>query len=199
MMILVPVTDRTGRVKGHTATASSRGVRGRHSISVLPATLTPLAHGFYHGTSEPESSTQPPVLPFRSRPLLQPHLSHTPVPYEQYGSTHPPSHLPDNRACDGDMGFESDRGLERSKKESDPYILREMWDEGDDAGDEEQSVPVAPASGSDGRPCNMKGKGLTGSFMSVVSKIAGSRNKISDVAREVPAPIQKRKKLKASD
>ncbi|KAI5675542.1 hypothetical protein M9H77_06492 [Catharanthus roseus] len=92
-------------------------------------------------------------------------------------------------------------GLERSKKESAPYILRERGmreDEGDDAGDEEQLMlvaPVAHASGSDERPRHGKGKGLTGSFMSVMSKIAGSRNKRPDVAREVPAPTQERKKL----
>ncbi|KAI5660161.1 hypothetical protein M9H77_28954 [Catharanthus roseus] len=39
-------------------------------------------------------------------------------------------------------------------------------DEGDDAGDEKQPVPVAPASGSDGRPRHGKGKWLTDSFMS---------------------------------
>ncbi|KAI5672106.1 hypothetical protein M9H77_12470 [Catharanthus roseus] len=70
-------------------------------------------------------------------------------------------------------------------------------DEGDDAGDEEQPVPVAPASGSDERPCH--GKELTGSFISVMSKIAGSRNRRPNVAREVSAPTQKRKKVKASD
>ncbi|KAI5661384.1 hypothetical protein M9H77_20707 [Catharanthus roseus] len=62
-------------------------------------------------------------------------------------------------------------------------------DEGDDDGDEEQTVyvaPVAPASGSDGRPRHGKGKVLTGSF-------------IPEVARDVQAPTQKRKKVKASD
>ncbi|KAI5656731.1 hypothetical protein M9H77_25524 [Catharanthus roseus] len=53
---------------------------------------------------------------------------------------------------------------------------------------------AAPANGSDGRPRHRKGKGLTCSFMSVMSKIAGSRNKRPDMAREVPALTQKRKK-----
>ncbi|KAI5649073.1 hypothetical protein M9H77_35078 [Catharanthus roseus] len=60
-----------------------------------------------------------------------------------------------------------------------------------DAGDEEQPVPlahVAPTSGSDGWPHNDKGKGLTGSFMLIMSKILGSRNKRPDKARDVPAP-----------
>ncbi|KAI5678500.1 hypothetical protein M9H77_09450 [Catharanthus roseus] len=76
-------------------------------------------------------------------------------------------------------------------------------DEGDDDdGDEEQTVyvaPVAPVSGSDGRPRHRKGKGLTGSFMSVMSKFAGSRNNRPKVAHDVLAPMQKRKKVKASD
>ncbi|KAI5653684.1 hypothetical protein M9H77_30871 [Catharanthus roseus] len=58
---------------------------------------------------------------------------------------------------------------------------------------------MAPASGSDGRPRHGKGKGLTGSLMSVMSKFAGSRNKRPDVVRDVSAPMQKRKKVKPSD
>ncbi|KAI5677833.1 hypothetical protein M9H77_08783 [Catharanthus roseus] len=63
-------------------------------------------------------------------------------------------------------------------------------DDGDDDGDEEQPIyvaPVAPASGSDRRPRHGEGKGLTGSLMSI------------DVVRDVPAPTQKRKKVKPSD
>ncbi|KAI5659480.1 hypothetical protein M9H77_28273 [Catharanthus roseus] len=72
----------------------------------------------------------------------------------------------------------------------------------DDDGDKEQPAyvaPVAPASGSDGRPRHGKGKGLTSSLMLVMSKFAGSRNKRPDVVRDVPAPTQKRKKVKPSD
>ncbi|KAI5678862.1 hypothetical protein M9H77_09812 [Catharanthus roseus] len=191
---LGPVTDRTGRVEGRTVTTSSRGVRGRHSTSDLPATPILLAHGFYHGTGEPGSFTQPPAILFRSRPPLQPHLSHTPMLYKPYGSAYAPSH-PHTQVCEGDMGFEGDRGLARSKKEDDGDGGDDDQDEGDYAGDEEQPVPVAPASGSDG--CPRHGKGLTGSFMSVMSKIVGSRNKRPDVAREVSALTQKRKKVKA--
>ncbi|KAI5669845.1 hypothetical protein M9H77_19698 [Catharanthus roseus] len=96
---LGPITNRTSRVEERPVTDSSRGVRGRHSISDLHVTSTPLAPGFHHGTGEAGSSTQPPVVPFRSQPPLQPHLSHTPVPYEPYGSAHPPSH-PTNTAYD---------------------------------------------------------------------------------------------------
>ncbi|KAI5682891.1 hypothetical protein M9H77_04119 [Catharanthus roseus] len=228
-----------------TVIASSRGVRGRHSTSNLFATPTHLAPGFHHGTGEPGSSVQPPPIPSRSRPPPQSHLSHTPVPYEPYGSAQPSSHPTDTIydpylhaltirpripyrsttqkpilefiapplkilhaahmgilmlsmvfqllfLMHGGLQIGYVRvilalrmigGLERRKKESNPYILRERRmreDEGDDAGDEEQPVHVAPmahSSGSDGHPRHGKGKGLTGSFMSVMSKIAGPRNK----------------------
>ncbi|KAI5683493.1 hypothetical protein M9H77_04721 [Catharanthus roseus] len=47
---LGPVMDMTGRVEGRPITASSRGLRGRHSTSDIPVTPTPLAPGFHHGT-----------------------------------------------------------------------------------------------------------------------------------------------------
>ncbi|KAI5664925.1 hypothetical protein M9H77_24248 [Catharanthus roseus] len=53
---------------------------------------------------------------------------------------------------------------------------------------------MAYASGSDRSSRHGKGKWFTGSFMSVMSKIARSRNKRPKVAREVPALTQKRKK-----
>ncbi|KAI5676744.1 hypothetical protein M9H77_07694 [Catharanthus roseus] len=225
-----------GFIEGRAVTASSRDVRGRHSTSDLPATPTHLALGFHHGTGEPGSSAQPPAIPFRSQPPFQPHLSHTPVSYEPYGSAQPSSHpidtvydpylhapnirprIPYRSATQEPiveylapplrilhavyMGilmlsmvfhllFLTHRGLqigyvrvilalrvigglERSKKEPDLYILRERRMR------EEQPVHVAlvaHSSGSDGCPRHGKGKGLTDSFMSVMSKIAGSRNK----------------------
>ncbi|KAI5653474.1 hypothetical protein M9H77_30661 [Catharanthus roseus] len=66
---------------------------------------------------------------------------------------------------------------------SDPYVPGPA--------DREQTAyiaPVAPANGSDGCPRHRKGKGLTGSFMSVMSKFAGSRNKRPEMAHDVPAP-----------
>ncbi|KAI5668359.1 hypothetical protein M9H77_18212 [Catharanthus roseus] len=285
---LGPVTDRTGRVEGRPVTASSRGVRGRHSTSDILVTPTPLAPGFHHGTGEAGSSTQPLAVPFRSRPPLHPHQSHTPVPYEPYGSSHPPSHHTDTvydtylqaptvvrsrisylsafqelilyggsqarkigvefidqmlgAACQdsscsthgysyADYGVSSsnhyvpgptDRiGSERVRTlhirgesdergdddggdgdggdggdgeggDGDGDGGDDDHDDGDDDGDEEQPVyvtPVAPASGSDGRPCHGKRKSLTGSLMSVMSKFAGSRNKRPDVVRDVPAPM----------
>ncbi|KAI5656937.1 hypothetical protein M9H77_25730 [Catharanthus roseus] len=270
---LGPVTDRICRVEGRPVTAKSRGVRGRHSTSDIPVTPTPLAPGFYHGIGEAGSSTQPPAVPFRSRPPLHPHQSHTPVPYESYGSAHPPSHHintvydpylqaptvvrpripylstfqepilydgsqarqigdsvcsihgyshadygvsssdhyvpgPADRVSEGDRAFgleqervrtlhiqgESDErgdddggdgdGGDREGGDGDGDGGDDDHDDGDDDGDEEQPVyvaPVAPASGSNGCPRHGKGKDLTDSLMSVMSKFAGSRNKRPDV------------------
>ncbi|KAI5658076.1 hypothetical protein M9H77_26869 [Catharanthus roseus] len=264
---LGPVTDRIGRVEGRPVIASSRGVRGRHSTSDIPVTPIPLAPGFHHGTGEARSSTQPPAVPFRSRPPLHPHLPRTPVPYEPYGSAHPPSHYTDTvydlylhastvvrpripyRSAiqepilyDGSqprqigvsffircleppvrillaahtsilmlsMGEGDERGDDDGDGgdgdgdggDDDGDGGNDDHDDGYDDGDEEQPVyvaPVAPASGSDGRPRQGKGKGLTGSLMSVMSMFAGSRNKRPYVARDVPALTQKRKKVKPSD
>ncbi|KAI5682392.1 hypothetical protein M9H77_03620 [Catharanthus roseus] len=251
---LGPVTDRIGRVEGRTITALSRGVRGRHSTSDLPATPTHLALGFHHGTGEPGSSVQPPTILFRSLPPLQPHQSHTPVSYELYGSAQPSSHptdivydpylhaptirprIPYRSATQepilefigqprqiGTEFFDQIFGaapqdslcsihgyshVEYGVSSSVPYVPSPVdrgdaderdddddddgdggdddQDEGDDAGDEEQPVPVAPvahASGFDEPPRHGKGKGWTGSFMSVM----------------IPAPTQKRKKVKPSE
>ncbi|KAI5667638.1 hypothetical protein M9H77_17491 [Catharanthus roseus] len=93
-----------------------------------------------------------------------------------------------DRVCEGDRAFEGDRGLgEEYNRVQALHIEGEAneggddgdddQDEGEDDGDEEQPVPVAYASGSDGR----------------------SRNKRPDVAREVLAPTQRRKKVKSSN
>ncbi|KAI5668059.1 hypothetical protein M9H77_17912 [Catharanthus roseus] len=102
----------------------------------------------------------------------------------------------DERGDDDGDGSDSDSGDGDGDGGDDDH------DDGDDDGDEKQPVyvvPVAPASGSDGRPRHRKGKGLTGSLIFVMSKFAESRNKRPDVARDVPAPTQKRKKVKPSD
>ncbi|KAI5673962.1 hypothetical protein M9H77_14326 [Catharanthus roseus] len=227
---LGPVTDRTGRVQGRTVTASSRSLRGRHSTSNIPSIPTPFAIGFHYDIGAPGSSTQPPLIPIRSRPPLPLHLSHTPLPYDVYGSSQPPSHpipalydsyvhapsvrshipyrskaqeplnefsggVPPDSSYNthdytttdygvsssepfigrdsGVMGLEGERGLDEE-----PDKLRSLHiggeddervhDDGDNAGDEEQPVPLTPvtlASSSGGRPHHGKGKGLTGSFM----------------------------------
>ncbi|KAI5671965.1 hypothetical protein M9H77_12329 [Catharanthus roseus] len=91
---LGPVTEKTCRVQGQTVIASSRGVRGRHSTFDLSSTPTPLLAGLHYDTSALGSSTQPSLVPFRSRPHIPSHLSYTPVSYEAYGSVHPHSQPP---------------------------------------------------------------------------------------------------------
>ncbi|KAI5666519.1 hypothetical protein M9H77_16372 [Catharanthus roseus] len=54
------VTDRTSQVEGCAVTASSGGVRGRHSKSDIPSTSAPIAPGMYYDPGAPGSSTQPP-------------------------------------------------------------------------------------------------------------------------------------------
>ncbi|KAI5678551.1 hypothetical protein M9H77_09501 [Catharanthus roseus] len=216
---LGPVTDRTYRVQGRIVTVSPRG-----------STPAPLSASFYHDTSAPESSTQPPPVTFRSRPHIPSHLSHTPVPYEAYGSVHPhsqpppavfdpylaaptvPPHIPYRSSAQapstefsdsvrqlGAEFFEQMIGREEDKRvhagSGDGLNDDDGDDDGEDVGDEEQSfslATVAPASGSNGRPRYRKGKGLTGSFMSVMGKISGSRNNRPDKARDVTAPTQRK-------
>ncbi|KAI5655057.1 hypothetical protein M9H77_32244 [Catharanthus roseus] len=240
---LGPVTDMTTRVEGRPVTASSRGLRGRHSTSDIPVTPTPLAPGFHHGTGEAGSSTQPPAAPTVVRPRI-PYRSaiQEPILYDgsqprqigveffyqmlgaarqdsscsTYGYSHAEYGVSSSDPCvlgpadreetdergddDGDGGDgdcdDSDGGDDDGDGGDDDH------NDSDDNGDEEQPVyvaSVAPVSGSDGRPRHGKGKGLTGSLMSVMSKFAGSRNKRPDVVCDVPAPTQKRKKVKPSD
>ncbi|KAI5671969.1 hypothetical protein M9H77_12333 [Catharanthus roseus] len=76
---LGPVTDRIGRVHDCTVTASSRGVRGCHSISDIPCTPTPLGLGIYYDLGASRSSTQPLYIPV-GLVLLSHHTIHT-LPY----------------------------------------------------------------------------------------------------------------------
>ncbi|KAI5649139.1 hypothetical protein M9H77_35144 [Catharanthus roseus] len=232
----------------------------------LPSTLTPFPTGSHYDTCAPGSSTQPPLVPFRSRPPLPSHQSHTPVLYEAYGSAHPHSqpppavydpylaaptvrpHIPYRSSAQEQLGVDfflqmvgavqpdssySTHGYaagDYGVSSSEPFMGRQSADlrfegnwglgeepdrraddggdgdgydddddddddddseDSEDVGDEEQPVPLAPvasASGSDGRPRHRKVKGLADSFMSVMSKISGSRNKRPDKARDVPAP-----------
>ncbi|KAI5662527.1 hypothetical protein M9H77_21850 [Catharanthus roseus] len=91
---LGPVKERTGRVEGCTVSASSRGLRGRHSTSNIPSTPSLFATGMYYDTGAPESSIQLSHISIRSRPPLPSHRPHTPVLYDIYGSSHPLSQPP---------------------------------------------------------------------------------------------------------
>ncbi|KAI5672154.1 hypothetical protein M9H77_12518 [Catharanthus roseus] len=216
---LGPVTDRTGRVEGRPVTASSRGVRGRHSTSDLPVTPTPLAPGFHHGTVydpylhaltivQPRisyrSAIQEPIWEFRGQPrqigvefFYQ--ILGT-APQDSSCSTHGYSHAEYGVSSSDpyvpgpvDRVFEGDRvvGKEQERRgDDDGDGGDDDQDDGDDDGDEEQTVYVAPvalASGSDGSPRHGKGN---------VSRVI---TKDTEVARDVPALTQKRKKAKASN
>ncbi|KAI5658902.1 hypothetical protein M9H77_27695 [Catharanthus roseus] len=201
---LGPVTDRTSRVEGRTIIASSRGVRGRRSTFDFPATPTHLAPSFHHGTGEPGSSTQPPAM-FGTAPQDLSCSTHG-YSHVEYGVSSSIPYVP--RPTDR-VGEEQERvgslhieGEMDEKGDDDDDGSDDDQDKGDDAGDEEQPVPVAPmahSSRSDECPRHGKRKGMTGNFISVMSKIVGSRNRRLEVAREVSAPTQKRKKVKASD
>ncbi|KAI5648514.1 hypothetical protein M9H77_34519 [Catharanthus roseus] len=87
---------------------------------------------------------------------------------------------PADRVSEGDRGESDERGDDDGGDgeggDGDGDVGDVDHDDGDDDGDEEQHIyvaPVAPASGSDGRPRHGKGKGLTGSLMSVMEASEG--------------------------
>ncbi|KAI5653569.1 hypothetical protein M9H77_30756 [Catharanthus roseus] len=152
--------DRTGRIEGRTVTTSSCSVKGRPSTSDILSTPGPF------------------------RPCI----------YADYGATNYGNPSSDAR-LGRDFGTSGDGDRTRSKEhvmvgslcieggENDEDEPEDDGgdddDDGDDHGDDDddESVPVAHASSFGYRPAPGKGKGLTGSFMSVMSKIAGSRQK----------------------
>ncbi|KAI5655340.1 hypothetical protein M9H77_32527 [Catharanthus roseus] len=188
---LGPVTDTAGRVQGRTVTIS---FRAQESLNEFSDPMSQLGVQFFYqivGVVPPDSS----------------YSTHD-YTATDYGIS---SSEPFIGRYSADMCFEDDRGLgEEHDRVQLPHIDRKAHekvdddgdgddddhDDIDDAGDEEQSVLVAPlatASRSDERLRHGKGKGLTGSFMSVMSKISGSHNKRSDKAHDIPAPTQRKK------
>ncbi|KAI5666705.1 hypothetical protein M9H77_16558 [Catharanthus roseus] len=244
------VTDRTGRVERRAVTASSRGVRGRHSTSDILSTSAPIAPGMYYDPGAPGSSTPPPISFTTHPPPTTSYHPYTPVPYDPYRYSQPPqtsydpyAHAPSlpirmpgldptqhfsrtqiplndisgPRLQLGAKFFEqlagsvpvdpsysgaeygvtargissSDVGLGRdsdtSRSEEAGRDEREEGDDddddSDDEGDDHVPVPVVEASSSGHRPAPGKGKGFTGSLMSVMSKIARSRQKRPEKSR----------------
>ncbi|KAI5676678.1 hypothetical protein M9H77_07628 [Catharanthus roseus] len=215
---LGPVMDRTGRVEGRPVTASSRGVRGRHSTSDIPVTPTPLAPGFHHGTGEAGQIGVEFIDQMLGATRQDSSCSTHGYSHADYGVSSSDHYVPGlaDRVLEGDrvLGEEQERvqtlhiqgesdergdddggddgdgeGLDGEGGDGDGDGGDDDHNDGDDDGDEEQPLyvaPVAPASGSDGRPRHGKGKGLTGSL-------------IPDVVLDVLVPTQKRKKVKPSD
>ncbi|KAI5649315.1 hypothetical protein M9H77_35320 [Catharanthus roseus] len=108
------------------------------------------------------------------------HRSLLPNHIYQLGSSSSPSHRPHTPDDQRDHDDDDDND-----------------DDSDDAEDEEEPVPVAPASSFGGRPRLGKDKGLTDSFMLVMSKISGSCNKRPNKAPNV-LTLTQRKKAKSS-
>ncbi|KAI5671861.1 hypothetical protein M9H77_12225 [Catharanthus roseus] len=72
------VIDRTARVERRAVTASSRGMRGRHSTLDIPSTSAPIA---------PDITP----IPFTTHPSpTTSYHPYTPVPYDPYGYSQPP-------------------------------------------------------------------------------------------------------------
>ncbi|KAI5678126.1 hypothetical protein M9H77_09076 [Catharanthus roseus] len=153
------VTDRTGQVEGRAVTASSRGVRGRHSTSDISSTST---------SYDPYAHT--PSLPIRMSGLdPTQHFSRTQIP------------LNDSSGPGLQLGAQFFEQLAGSLPMDSSYSNAEYR---------------ATARGNslfDVGPAPGKGKGLTGSFMSVMSKIAGSRQKRSEKSRPPTNPTQRKK------
>ncbi|KAI5649856.1 hypothetical protein M9H77_35861 [Catharanthus roseus] len=253
------VTDRTGRVERRAMTASSRSVRGLHSISYIPFTSAPIAPGMYYDPGAPRSSTQPPI-PFTTHPpSTTSYHPYTPVPYDLYGYSQPPqtsydpyAHAPslpirmpsldptqhfsrtqiplndvsglglqlgakffeqlagsvpvDSSYSGTEYGAtahgisSSDVGLGRDSvgslcihsSEGNEDKRNDDDDDSDDDGDDHKP-PVVEASSSGHRPVPGKGKGFTGSLMSVMSKIAGSRQKRPEKSLPPTNPTQRKK------
>ncbi|KAI5683087.1 hypothetical protein M9H77_04315 [Catharanthus roseus] len=156
------VTDRTGRVEGVTVTASSRGVRGRHSTSDIPSTSAPIGSGMYYDPGAPGSSTQSPPIPFRTHPPTTSHHLYTPVD-SSYSSAEYGATARGNPSFD--VGLGRDSGTSRSEKAVRVGSLRIHSgeddedeceddsghyddDDGDGDGKDHVPVPVVEASSS---------------------------------------------------
>ncbi|KAI5683036.1 hypothetical protein M9H77_04264 [Catharanthus roseus] len=181
------VTDRTGRVEGRAVTASSRGVRGCHSTSDIPSTSAPIDHlptTSYHlydpvpydpyGYSQPPQTSYDPYAHTLSLPIRMPGLD----PTQHFSRTQ--ILLNDVSGPGLQLGTQFFEQLAGSVQVDSSYsgIEYEATARGNpssDVGDDHEPVPVVEASSSCHRFALGKGKGLTGNFMSVMSKIAGSR------------------------
>ncbi|KAI5659506.1 hypothetical protein M9H77_28299 [Catharanthus roseus] len=201
---LDPVTNRTGRAQGRTITVSSRGLRGRHifiMIQVHPGLLP--NHHLYRLDLDLLTHHTCLALYGPARKLgvdfFDQIVGGVPADssYNIHGYTTTDygvsSSEPFIGRDSGDMGLEGSRGL---GEEPDMVRSQHIGGDGnervhDDSDDDDDDD-------DDNSLVTEKKKGLTGSLMSVMSKISGSRNKRPDKAHDTPAPTQ-RKKVKSSD
>ncbi|KAI5668371.1 hypothetical protein M9H77_18224 [Catharanthus roseus] len=160
------VTDRTGRIESRAVTASSRGVRGRHSTSDIPSTSAPIG-----------PATR---IPFRTHPPTTSHHPYTPVPYDSYGYSHPPQTSYDPYAHAPSLPIRMP-GLDPTQYFSKTQIPLNKVD---------SSYSGAEyGATARGNPSSDAGLGRE----SVMSKIAGSREKRPEKSRPPTNPMQKKK------
>ncbi|KAI5683177.1 hypothetical protein M9H77_04405 [Catharanthus roseus] len=168
------VTDRTGRVERRAVTASSRGVRGRHSTSDIPSTSAPIAPGI-------------PPIPFTTHPPpTTSYHPYTPVPYDPYRYSQPPQTLYDPYAHAPSLPIRM--------PDLDPtqHFSRTQIPLNDLAGS------VLVDSSYSGAEYGATARGISSSDVglgrdSVMSKIAGSRQKRLEKSRPPTNPTQRKK------
>ncbi|KAI5668969.1 hypothetical protein M9H77_18822 [Catharanthus roseus] len=107
------LTDRTGQVEGRAVTASSLGVRGRHSTSDIPSTSAPIASGIS-------------PIPFTTHPPTTSYHLYTLVLYDPYGYSQPPQTLYDAYAHAPSLPIRM-RGLDPTRHFSRTQIPLNDW------------------------------------------------------------------------
>ncbi|KAI5653917.1 hypothetical protein M9H77_31104 [Catharanthus roseus] len=193
------VIDITGLVEGRAVTVSSCGVRRRHSTSDIPSTSASIAPGLQLGAQFFEQLAG--SVPVDS--------SYSGAEYGATAHGNPSSDVGLGRDFGtsrseeavrvGSLCIHSSEGSEDKREDDGGYDDDDDDDDdGDDDGDDHEPVPVVEALSSGHRPAPSKGKRLIVSFMSVMSKIAGSRQKRPEKWRPPTNPMQ-RKKSKNDD
>ncbi|KAI5649889.1 hypothetical protein M9H77_35894 [Catharanthus roseus] len=213
------VTDRTGRVERRDATVHQTYrplLHLLHWISYNPYThapslpirmrgLDPTQH--FSRTQIPLNDVSGPRLQLGAK-FFEQLAGSVPVDSSysgaEYGATA-------HGISSSDVGLGRDSGTSRSEEASRVCSLLIHSSEGnedereddddddsDDDGDDHEPVPVVEASFSGHRPAPGKGKGFTGSLMSVMSKIARLRQKRPEKSHPPTNPTQ-RKKSKNDD
>ncbi|KAI5670643.1 hypothetical protein M9H77_11007 [Catharanthus roseus] len=166
--------DKIGWVEGRAVTASSHGVRRHPSTSDIPFAPALFAPGIYYNLGAPGLW----------HPSQWTHLTTVLTGATDCGN-------PSSDAGWGrNFGTSKDGNRIRSEEPVMAGFLRieggeddeddggdDDDDDNDDHGDDDEPVPMAHASSSGYRSASGKGKWLTDSFMSVMSKIVRSRQK----------------------
>ncbi|KAI5671519.1 hypothetical protein M9H77_11883 [Catharanthus roseus] len=161
---LGPVVDRTGKLEERTFTALSRGVRVHHSISNIPSILLHLDLGnimilVYRGLLPSHLIYQLELVLFSHHMI---HRLRYLMNYMDFLSQHL-HHM--TRRDTGDIELEGDKGRSEEHDEAGYPHIGGKNVEGNNDGDEDEPISVAPTSSSGVRPGSGKDKGLTTSQM----------------------------------